>query len=67
MEHQVSSSYLKDGFTMMEENHCMYLKHSNNSFIIFPLYVDDILIDGNNKEMIDTTKIWLSSNFKINS
>jgi hypothetical protein len=43
----------------------MYLKHSNNSFIIFPLYVDDILIDGNNKEMIDTTKMWLSSNFKI--
>jgi hypothetical protein len=50
---------------MMEEDHCMYLKHSNNSFIIFPLYVDDILIDGNNKEMIDTTKMWLSSNFKI--
>jgi hypothetical protein len=43
----------------------MYLKCSNNSFIILPLYVDDILIDGNNKEMIDTTKRWLSSNFEI--
>jgi len=50
---------------MMEEDHCMYLKCSNNSFIILPLYVDDILIDGNNKEMIDTTKRWLSSNFEI--
>jgi hypothetical protein len=43
----------------------MYLKCSNNSFIILPLYVDDILIDRNNKEMIDTTKKWLSSNFEI--
>jgi hypothetical protein len=56
---------LKDDFTMMEEDHYMYLKCSNNSFIILPLYVDDILIDRNNKEMIDTTKKWLSSNFEI--
>jgi len=47
---------LKDDFAMMEEDHYMYLKCSNNSFIILPLYVDDILIDRNNKEMIDITK-----------
>jgi hypothetical protein len=34
---------------MMEEDYCVYLKRSNNSFIILPLYVDDILIAGNNK------------------
>jgi len=51
---------LKDGFTMMEEDHYVYLKRSNNSFIILSLYVDDILIAGNSKEMIDTTKKWLS-------
>jgi hypothetical protein len=50
---------------MMGKDHCMYLKRSNNSFIIFSLYVDDILIAGNSKEMIDTTKRWLSSNFEI--
>jgi hypothetical protein len=50
---------------MMEEDHCVYLKHSNNSFIILTLYVDDILIARNNKEMIDTTKRWLSSNFDM--
>jgi hypothetical protein len=43
----------------------VYLKHSNNSFIILTLYVDDILIARNNKEMIDTTKRWLSSNFDM--
>jgi len=43
----------------------VYLKSSNNSFIILSLYVDDILIAGNSKEMIDTTKKWLSSNFEM--
>jgi len=56
---------LKDGFTMMEEDHCVYLKRSNNSFIILSLYVNDILIVGNNEEMIDTTKKWLSSNIEM--
>ena len=56
---------LKDGFAMMEEDHCVYLKRSDNSFVILSLYVDDILIAGNNKEMIDTTKKWLSSNFDM--
>jgi hypothetical protein len=50
---------------MMEEDHCMYLKRSKNSFIILSLYIDDILIAGNNKEIIDTTKRWKSLNFEI--
>ena len=57
---------LKDGFTMMEEDHCMYIKRSNNHFIILSLYVDDILIAGNYKKLIDMTKKWLSLNFKMN-
>jgi hypothetical protein len=50
---------------MMEEDHCVYVKRSNNSFIILSLYVDDILIAENNKEMIEITKRWLSSNFEM--
>jgi hypothetical protein len=56
---------LKDGFTMMKEDHCVYLKWSNNSFIILSLYFDSILIARNDKEMIFTTKRWLSSNFEM--
>ena len=33
--HQVM---LKDGFTMMEENHCVYIKRSNNHFIILSFF-----------------------------
>ena len=56
---------LKDGFKKMEEDHGMYLKHSNNGFLILSLYVDDILLAGNSKEMIDTAQRWLSSNFEM--
>ena len=43
----------------------MYLKHSNSGFVILSLYVDNILLAGNSKEMIETAKKWLSSNFEM--
>ena len=59
--HQVM---LKDGFTMMKEDYCVYLKGSINSLIALSLYIGDILIVENNKEMINTTKWWLSTNLE---
>ena len=56
---------LLNGFTMIEEDHCVYVKRSKGSFIILSLYVDDILSAGNDMEMIVATKEWLSSNFEI--
>ena len=50
---------LEDGFTMMEEDHCVYIRRSDNHFIILSLYVNDILIAGNDKKLIDVTKKWL--------
>ena len=43
----------------------MYVKQSKESFLILSLYVDDILLAGNDKEMIVATKVWLSSNFEM--
>jgi hypothetical protein len=56
---------LLNGFTMIEEDHCVYVKRSKGSFIIMSLYVDDILLAGNDKDMIVATKGWLSSNFEM--
>ena len=56
---------LLNGFTIIEEDHCVYVKQSKGSFIILSLYVDDILLAGNDMEMIIATKGWLSSNFKM--
>ncbi|KAL0336693.1 UNVERIFIED_CONTAM: Retrovirus-related Pol polyprotein from transposon TNT 1-94, partial [Sesamum radiatum] len=53
------------GFTMIEEDHCVYVKRSVKNFLILSLYVDDILLAGNNMEMIVATQKWLSSTFEM--
>lgn len=47
---------ISDGFTMIEEDHCVYIKRSKDIFLILSMYVDDILLAGNDKEMIVATK-----------
>ena len=41
---------------MMEEDHCVYVKRSNDGFVILSIYVDDILLVENDKLSIDSTK-----------
>lgn len=43
----------------------MYVKQSKKSFIMFSLYVDDILLVENDKELIVVTKEWLLLNFDM--
>ena len=50
---------------MIEEDHCVYVKRSKGRFIILSLYFDDILLAGNDMEMIIAIKRWLSSNFEM--
>ena len=44
--HQAIISY---DFTMIDEDHYLYVKRSKNKFVILSLYVDDILLAGNDK------------------
>ncbi|KAK4394468.1 Retrovirus-related Pol polyprotein from transposon TNT 1-94 [Sesamum angolense] len=53
------------GFTMIEEDHRVYVKRSVKNFFILSLYMDDILLAGNNMEMIVATQKWLSSTFEM--
>ena len=41
----------------------MYLKRSKKSFVILSLYVDDVLIAGNDMSLINAARDWFSSNF----
>ena len=52
-------------FRSIEEDHCVYVKRSERSFIILSLYVEDLLLAGNNKAFIKTIKEWLSSTFEM--
>ena len=56
---------MSNHFEMMDEDHCVYVKRSNKKFVILILYVDDILLDGNNVEYLLTIKEWLSFNFQM--
>ena len=49
---------------MIDEDHCIYTKWYKDKFLILSLYVDDILISGNDKEYVNDIKAWLSSNFE---
>ena len=60
--HLVVISYY---FKMIEEDYCAYVKWLKRKFVILSLYVDDILLAGNDKRYLLSIKEWLSSNFKM--
>ena len=45
---------------MISEDHCVYVKKTTEGIMFLTLYVDDMLLAGNNMEMIQSTKQWLS-------
>jgi hypothetical protein len=53
------------GFTRSKEDRCVYFKLIGNHFIYFFLYVDDMLLIGNNREIIHDVKTQLFSKFDM--
>ncbi|KAK1413623.1 hypothetical protein QVD17_35399 [Tagetes erecta] len=53
------------GFVKNEDEPCVYRKASGSSISFFILYVDDILIIGNNIPMLNEVKQWLGSCFAM--
>ena len=49
----------------MDEDHYVYIKKSDDKFVILKLYVDNILLAGNNVGYLLTIKEWLSFNFQM--
>ena len=44
---------------------CLYIKNTENDYVILCLYVDDILIVGSDDKMIKSTKNMLNSRFDM--
>jgi hypothetical protein len=44
------------GFIRSKDDHCVYFKLIGDHFIYLVLYVDDMLLIGNNKEIIQDVK-----------
>jgi hypothetical protein len=56
---------LEIGFKVSPLDHCVYICNENDKFTILSLYVDDILLTGNYPDMINNTKLFLSSKFEM--
>eukprot|EP01018_Ginkgo_biloba_P031360 Gb_07932 [translate_table: standard] len=63
--HKFDTHMLGLGFIRSKVDHCIYFKQVRDHFVILLLYVDDILLIGNNKEMIKGVKSQLSSQFEM--
>ena len=56
---------MSNGFTINACDKCVYVKDTNNGYVIVCLYMDDMLILGSNNYIITTTKKMLSSKFNM--
>jgi hypothetical protein len=56
---------LSNGFKINESDKCIYVKNFKNSCVIVCLYVDDMLIMGTNRDIINSTKKMLNSSFDM--
>jgi hypothetical protein len=56
----------KKGFSRCHSDHCVYFKRlENGSYIIFLLYVDDMLVPGSNMKDINVLKKKLTNSFAM--
>ena len=59
-------SYIQGlGFKRFHFDHCVYIKQVKNHFIYVALYVDDMLLVGNDMVLIKEVKQHLSSKFDM--
>ncbi|GKC78433.1 retrovirus-related pol polyprotein from transposon RE1 [Tanacetum coccineum] len=62
---KLSSALLDFGFTQSKTDYSLFVKKHNESFTAVLVYVDDLLITGNNEEQISSLKTQLSSVFHM--
>ena len=53
------------GFVPNNADTCFYIKRSGSSYLYLSLYVDDILIAGDQLEAVNEIKQWLKSRFEM--
>ncbi|KAL3519892.1 hypothetical protein ACH5RR_018041 [Cinchona calisaya] len=63
--HKFSSSIQDTGFKQSRTEYSLFTKVRGNSFTAILLYVDDMIITGNNERMITNLKTFLNRCFRI--
>ncbi|GKE22100.1 ribonuclease H-like domain-containing protein, partial [Tanacetum coccineum] len=60
-----SEALIKNDFKQSGHDHSLYTKESGGNFVALLVYVDDIMLTGNNINEINKVKTFLKSKFKI--
>jgi hypothetical protein len=63
--HNLSTTLKGKGFKKSEADHTLFTLQSDQGIIVALIYVDNIIISGDNKEGIHDTKLFLKSTFDI--
>ncbi|KAG7556889.1 Reverse transcriptase RNA-dependent DNA polymerase [Arabidopsis suecica] len=63
--HKLSRTLKDHGFKKSESDHTLFTLQSPQGIVVVLIYVDDLIISGDNKEGINTTKTFLKSTFDI--
>ena len=53
------------GFIQCPDEPCVYKRRSENVVVFLVLYVDDILLIGNDVGTLSSVKVWLSNQFDM--
>ena len=53
----------ENGFKINECDKCIYIKDTENGYVILYVYMNDMLIVGSNDKMVKSTKDMLNSRF----
>ena len=63
--HRFDEAIRSYDFIKNEDEPCVYKKVSGSQLTFLVLYVDDILLIGNNVDMMTSVKVWLSKTFSM--
>ena len=63
--HRFDHVIKQNGFTRSVEEPCLYMKVSGRKVVYLVLYVDDILLIGNDIPMLTSVKEWLAKHFQM--
>ncbi|GJX52152.1 putative RNA-directed DNA polymerase [Tanacetum coccineum] len=55
----------KVGFLQSKNDHSLFTKNKDGTFLALLVYVDDIIVTGNNNDEISKIKVYLNQKFKI--
>ncbi|GJV08421.1 ribonuclease H-like domain-containing protein [Tanacetum coccineum] len=62
---KLTSTLIENGFSQSKSDYSLYTKSNNGIFLALLVYVDDIIITGNNVSKIEKFKVYLKSKFMI--